>query len=69
MPGRVAASFIDEVPEYEIRDGHMHISMAGTRLVMPVHVFRAGMAKANRALDDWFERQSSVVPLRVAGDH
>jgi hypothetical protein len=66
---RVPATFVDEVPEYEVRDGQMHISMAGTKLVMPVHVFRAGMAKANRALDDWFERQSSVVPLRVAGDH
>jgi hypothetical protein len=42
----------------------MHICMAGARLVMPVHVFRAGMARANRVLDAWFERQSKVVPFK-----
>lgn len=60
------AAFVDEVPNYEIKNGHMHISMSGSVLVMPVSVFRAGMARANRVLDEWFERQHPpVVPLRV----
>jgi hypothetical protein len=64
MPRSVPASFVDDIPEYEVRDGQMHICMAGARLVMPVHVFRAGMARANRVLDAWFECQSNVVPFK-----
>lgn len=61
------ASFVDEVPNYEIKNGHMHISMAGTVLVMPVSVFRQGMARANRVLDEWFERQQPpVVPIKAS---
>lgn len=61
------ASFIDEVPDYEIKNGHMHIRMGQAVLVMPVSVFRAGMAKANRVLDEWFERQQPpVVPIKAS---
>jgi hypothetical protein len=60
-------AFVDDVPEYEIRDGRMYICMRGMCLAMPVHVFTAGMARANRELDAWFEQQrGTVVPIKAS---
>ena len=67
---RSPATFIDEVPSYEVRNGHMHVTMAGVVLVMPVCVFRKGMALANQALDEWFERQQPpIVQLKAPQHH
>ncbi len=46
-----AVPFIDEVPGYEIREGNMHILLAGQCLLcMPLKTFRAGMARAGDVL-------------------
>lgn len=58
-----AVPFVDRVPDYEIREGIMHISDGDWSCCMSLRTFRLGMAKAQRTLDE-YDARSGVVPLR-----
>jgi hypothetical protein len=60
--------FVSDVPEYFIQNGHIHIRVCGTEMVMPVNTFMQGMAKSRKVLDEWFDsQQPAVIPIRSAG--
>lgn len=42
-----------EVPEYEVRDGHVHIVWRELEIVLPVSVMLAGMGSAREAIAKW----------------
>lgn len=56
--------FVDEIPEYRVHEGRMHINMAGHELVMPVHVFLKGCERGKAAIVDW-QRIESASPREV----
>ena len=45
--------FMEEVPDYEVRDGHMHIIWRELEIVLPVCVMLAGIAGARQAIERW----------------
>jgi hypothetical protein len=58
-------AFVDEVPDYEVRDGRMRISMGDFALIMPVHVFVEGCLRGKAAVAKWRVTQiGKVSPLR-----
>lgn len=64
--------FIDEVPEYEIRDNIMYIQLAdGRAIAFPLRSFRLGMARAAKALATYDSRKAEVLPMRKrkGGEH
>ena len=59
------ASFIGEVPEYEVRDGRMHVTLGDFRLVMPLPVFEEGARRAAEAIAVWrYAQMDKVKPIR-----
>lgn len=52
--------FVDEVPDYVVRDGRMHITMGNLGLAMPVHVFLDGCELGKAAIVDWQRRQCGI---------
>jgi hypothetical protein len=61
--------FMEEVPDYKIRGGLMHIIWPDLEIVLPVSVMVKGMGSARRVLDQWREGQdASVVDFR-SGRH
>lgn len=67
MPSSLPA-YIDDTPTYHVSDGHIRITMGHLVLVMPVHVFMDGMARAEAEIAKWHLRElakgySNVVPL------
>lgn len=58
--------FVDSVPDYEIREGNMHISTGDWSCCMSLRTFRLGMARAQRTLAS-YEAQRGVVPMRKRG--
>lgn len=53
-------AFIDEAPDYEVRNGRMHITMGDLGLVMPVHIFLDGCELGKAAILDWQRRQCGI---------
>ncbi len=63
-------NFIDEIPDYAVRDGRMHITMGPVVIVMPIHIFLGGCQNGKTAIADWMrEKRGSVVPIRVSAEH
>lgn len=46
-------AFVDQVPDYDVRSGRMHIKMGGFELVMPVEVFEQGCHIGGAAVAKW----------------
>lgn len=68
--GQTLPAYCDEVPEYSVKDGQIFINLGGLELVMPVHVFMEGVARAEAAIAKWHlaelaKGESNVVPLRA----
>jgi len=53
--------FLDEVPEYQIRDGRMYITMGTFCLAMPIHVYLKGAARGSRAVREWHSRRAGEI--------
>lgn len=45
--------FMGQVPDYEVINGQMLITLDGFSLIMPVHIFEAGCAKGKDAIKRW----------------
>lgn len=62
MPAKGLPAFIEDVPEYTVRDGRMHISVGGDfEIVMPINVFLQGCALGTRAVKEWHRGRKSEV--------
>ena len=48
-------SFIDQVPDYDCRDGRVYITMGQYCLAMPIHVFEKGCLLGKEAIALWHE--------------
>ena len=69
MLAKGMSAFIERAPEYEVRNGHVHIAVdCGVVIVMPVSECVVAMGRCGKALDDWFAEQPNVVQLK-AGRH
>jgi hypothetical protein len=60
MGGNALPAFMDEVPEYTVKDGRMYICMGDFCLCMPLHVFLDGCELGKAAIVDWQRRQCRV---------
>lgn len=57
--------FLDEVPEYAVREGIVYISTAdGWTCAFPLRKFRLGMARAAKAIAEYEARNAEVVPIK-----
>jgi hypothetical protein len=61
--------FMGEVPEYEVRNGRMHVTLADFEIVMPICVFLQGAARAERAIAEWqiaeaAKGKPTIIPLK-----
>lgn len=52
--------FMEEVPDYEVREGRMYIIMGDLALAMPIHVFLDGCELGKAAIVDWQRRQCGI---------
>lgn len=68
MPG-TSCVFVDKVPDYEIRDGNMHITADDWHIAMPLRLFRMGMARATRIIAEHESRKAEVLPLKSRRGH
>lgn len=53
-------AFIEEAPDYEVRNGRMHVSIGDLRFVMPIHVYLDGCELGKAAVVDWQRRQCGI---------
>lgn len=62
---------VDSVPDYRIKDGIVHVIVAGEVFCyFPLTTFRRMCAKSARVLAEYDSRQAEVVPLRrKRGEH
>lgn len=72
MPSCGLPAFVDEVPEYLVKDGRMYITMGDFCLAMPINVFLQGCARGQVAIRIWqSERCGEVLDFpvveRIAG--
>jgi len=63
MASRLPA-FVEAVPDYEARDGRIHITMGDFALAMPIGVFLEGCAKGKAAIVAW-QRERDDEPDRI----
>lgn len=60
--------FMDEVPDYECRDGRMYICMGDLCLTMPISVFLDGCELGKAAIVAWQRQQcgldGNVIPIK-----
>lgn len=57
---------MEDVPEYEVRNGQMHIVLGTFEVVMPVNVFLVGCAKGTAAIKTWqrnLHATAKVIPV------
>lgn len=59
-----AVPFIDEAPEYEIRDKNMHITAGDWTMAMSLRNFELGMARASRVIAEHYAKRAEVVPIK-----
>jgi hypothetical protein len=58
--GQSLPFFMEEVPDYEVRDGRMHICMGDMVIAMPIHVFLDGCELGKAAIVAWHRRQCGI---------
>lgn len=56
--------FVGEVPNYEIVDGNMHITVGEWGMCMSLRTFRAGMEKAALVIAEHEARKAEVHRLK-----
>lgn len=61
----MAATFIEGVPEYEIRAGNMHIMVNGFHLAMPLKDFIAGHELSGSVIEEHRARNAEIVLLAL----
>ena len=61
---------IERVPQFEIRDGLVHIEFGGDQqpICMPIRTFRMAVARATKLLAE-HDAAGHVVPMRKRGGH
>lgn len=52
---------MEDVPDYRIKRGQMHIIWPELEIVLPVHTMLAGMAGAKQEIDEWQRSDSARV--------
>jgi hypothetical protein len=59
--------WMGEVPEYEIVNGHMQITIGEFAIAMPVNVFMVGCVKGRQAIVRWEsnQRTADIIALPV----
>ena len=63
----VTVPLIESVPDYEVRDGLVHVIVEGQKvLCMPVDTFRKGIARSTRVIAEWELTRGKVLPFRHA---
>lgn len=65
MPGTVP--FLEKVPNYEVREGNMHIWSDDWAVCMSLRTFRLGMARAAKAIATYEAKKADVVPIKRRG--
>jgi hypothetical protein len=55
--------FLDEIPNYEIRDGTVYMVAGDWELAMPLRKFRLSMARAAKAIAA-YDARGEVVPMQ-----
>lgn len=53
-------AFIEQAPDYEVRNGRLHISIGDFGFVVPIHVWLDGCELGKAAIVDWQRRQCGV---------
>lgn len=56
-------TFVDIIPDYEIRGGLMYITAPGWGMCMPLGTFCAGHKKSRRIIADYLQRTAEIVPI------
>jgi len=67
-PNQSVVPFVDKVPDYEIRDGNMHITADEFCMCMSLRCFEQGMAKAARVIAV-YRASGEIVPMRRKRGH
>lgn len=63
MPTRGLPAFLEDIPEYEVRAGRMHILMGGLDIVMPIDVFLAGCRRGEAAIASWHKDHAGTAEI------
>jgi hypothetical protein len=70
MGGTALPAFMDEVPEYTVKDGRIYICMGDFCLCMPIRVFEIGCIRGRDAIRTWqTQRSGDVIPFQAPGAH
>lgn len=61
--------WLGTVPDYEVVDDQMHITVDDFVIAMPINVFLVGCAKGRAALEKWQSKRSAdILPFRGYAD-
>jgi hypothetical protein len=58
--------YMGEVPNYEVVNGKMLITLHGFKLVMPIHVFLQGCTDGKAAIKLWQSRRTDAVVIPIS---
>lgn len=58
--------FMGRVPDYEVVNGQMLITLDGFKLIMPIHVFLAGCEQGKRAIKSWQANRKDAVVIPIS---
>jgi len=61
-------TFVDKVPDYEIREGNMHITTGDWSCCMSLRTFRLAMARAQKAIAA-YEAERAIIPIKGKRGH
>jgi hypothetical protein len=63
--------FMEEVPEYTVKDGRMCIAIGDLCLTMPIRVFEIGCIRGQAAIRTWQSSHGSaeIIPFSAPGAH
>lgn len=59
--GQMLPIFVDEVPEYEARDGCMFVRWRGLEIALPIATCIQSMEACERALSSWQNRDAKLL--------
>jgi hypothetical protein len=53
-------AFVEDTPNYEVRDGRMYISIGDLSFAMPIHVYLDACDLGRAAIVDWQRNQCGI---------
>lgn len=53
-------SYVEQLPEYEVRNGQLHICIGPICLVMPFHVYLDSCEQGKAAIADWHRERLGI---------